>query len=320
MMSASGNQRWIVFHADDFGMSAAVNAGILRAFREGFLTSTSLLANAPAVAEACAAWPELATQLRERAIPSAPMRQSVGDCLNEFDLGVHLNLTQGQPLTTNYPTELLNPQGQFPGIGATFNKLRQLKAPLRQSVMAELQAQIDRVLDLGIRPTHLNGHQYVEMIPEITAMIPELAARYSIPTVRVAKETHLFRTVCCQGRIASFAIGLIKRHYAKRFEKLVTRAGLRTASQFFGTSHAGIVDTATLRLFLRYAQSSKCTEIGLHPGETVIGPVSTSDPWYDPLATTRPHELARLCDAATGDMISRHNLRLGRLSELSAKS
>lgn len=37
----------LVLHADDLGMNRAVTHGILRGFRLGLLTSTSLLANAP---------------------------------------------------------------------------------------------------------------------------------------------------------------------------------------------------------------------------------------------------------------------------------
>lgn len=319
MKTAPGDQRWIVFHADDFGMNAAVNAGILRAFREGLLTSTSLLANAPAITEACAAWPLLTTEVREGAIPSASMRRSAGDCLQPFDLGVHLNLTQGHPLRTDYPAELLGQQGQFPGIGLVFRKLRKPASRFRQPVLAELQAQIERVLELGIRPTHLNGHQYVELIPEVASLMPELAARYSIPIVRVAKEGHLTRTVLSQGRIVPFAVALIKRHYARRFQRQMIRAGLQVPSRFFGTSHAGLVDIPTLIRFLQHSAPHGCTEIGLHPGETVIESASTTDDWYDPLAATRPCELAWLCQESTGELISRHGLRLGRLSDLPAK-
>ena len=114
------NSRWIVLHADDFGMNAAVNEGILRAFRDGLLTSTSLLANAPAAEEACAAWPQLVNELRAGDVASAWRRRQLGDDLRPFDLGVHLNLTQGRPLSGTYPVELLNDRGAFPGSARSF--------------------------------------------------------------------------------------------------------------------------------------------------------------------------------------------------------
>ena len=44
----------LIVNADDFGLTPGVNEGILRAFREGILTSTTLMANAPAFDDAVA--------------------------------------------------------------------------------------------------------------------------------------------------------------------------------------------------------------------------------------------------------------------------
>lgn len=316
MNTATGVQPWIVLHADDFGMNGAVNAGILQAFRDGFLTSTSLLANAPAVSAACAAWPLLLAELREGAIPSTAIRRQTGDNLRPFDLGVHLNLTQGRPLTLNYPAELLGDQGQFPGIGVVFRTLRTVRSRFRQAVLIELQAQVERVQALGVEPTHLNGHQYVEMVPEVASLIPDLAAKYSIPIVRLAKEGALARTVLGQGRVVSYAVALVKRYFAGRFQKLIEREGLIAPSQFFGTSHAGHVDKATLIKFLKFASSCGCTEIGLHPGVPAMESPLITDAWHDPLAAARPAELEWLCDLSNCGLLSSRGLRLGRLTDL----
>ena len=317
MSGDMANSRWIVLHADDFGMNAAVNEGILRAFRDGLLTSTSLLANAPAAEEACAAWPVLVNDLRAGDVASASRRWQLGDDLPPFDLGVHLNLTQGRPLTGTYPVELLNDRGQFPGIGPVFRRLRTAGSRFRDGVRAELQMQIERLVDCGIQPTHLNGHQYVELMPGVAALMPELAKKYSIRIVRVARESHLMRTILMEGRIASFAVALIKRHYARRFQRLSADAGLVAPSRFFGTAHAGRVTRATLRRFLDYSSPTGCTEIGLHPA--VVPGVDArpeSDEWFDPLAATRPDELNWLCEASTCDLFASKGVRLGRLSQI----
>src|SRR3974390_2075132 len=99
----------IALHADDFGFNRAIDAGIVRGFEDGLLTSTSLLANAPEAASALDAWRQLAARQSERILPSMPRRQALGDRDQPFDLGVHLNLTQGRPLTgQNFPDELLD--------------------------------------------------------------------------------------------------------------------------------------------------------------------------------------------------------------------
>ena len=42
----------LILNADDFGMTRGVNEGIVRAHREGILTSTTLMANGPAFDDA----------------------------------------------------------------------------------------------------------------------------------------------------------------------------------------------------------------------------------------------------------------------------
>ncbi|MCB6144124.1 ChbG/HpnK family deacetylase, partial [Lachnospira pectinoschiza] len=42
----------IIINADDFGYSSGVNQGIIKAFREGVLSSTTLMANMPGCDEA----------------------------------------------------------------------------------------------------------------------------------------------------------------------------------------------------------------------------------------------------------------------------
>ena len=96
--------RRVVFHADDFGMNPAVNEGIVTTFRKGLLTSTSLLANAPAAEAACQTWSALTAEFQSGRLPSALRRQQLTEPEQPFDLGIHLNLTQGSPLTgTHFP-------------------------------------------------------------------------------------------------------------------------------------------------------------------------------------------------------------------------
>lgn len=304
--------RSLVLHADDFGMNAAINSGILRSFRDGLLTSTSLLANAPNAAEACNHWPTLIADLHAGSLPSSGLRQRVGDDLSRFDLGIHLNLTQGRPLTSTYPSELLNQQGQFPGIGPVFRQLRAVGSRFREGVRQELSTQIQFMLDHQLAPTHLNGHQYVELIPGVAELVPELIQKFSIPVIRVAREINLFQTVLFKGRVPAFALSLIKRYYAERFRRSPAIAALAAPARFFGTAHAGVIDRGILRRFLKCASPVGCTEIGLHPA---VEPDGNSIPpeWNDPLATARPAELDWLCDAATGELITTYGLRLGRL-------
>ena len=106
----------LILHADDLGMNRAVTAGVLRGFQSGLLTSTSLLANAPGAPQALEQWKALLEEQRAGRLASAAGRKRLDDPLRPFDLGVHLNLTQGRPLSGSYPGELLDAEGRFPGV------------------------------------------------------------------------------------------------------------------------------------------------------------------------------------------------------------
>ena len=313
-----GSTRRVVFHADDFGMNPAVNQGILTGFRNGLLTSTSLLSNAPAAESASQEWPRLVSEFLSAQLHSKEVRQKLDDESRPFDLGIHLNLTQGRPLSgERYPAELLDDSGHFPGIGTVFNRLRRAKSQQVAAVTTELRTQIEWMCDRGLKPSHLNGHQYVELIPAVAATIPDMLRRYSIPVVRVASETGLVRNVLFQGRIQDWGLGLVKRYYADAFRRRMNHANVSFPNRFFGTSHAGRIDLRTLAKFLGPTRELGITEIGVHPGvlPTVEIP-SGSGAWFDPLHKTRAAELAWLCSAQLHDLLTDRGLKLGRLRML----
>ena len=76
-MCGMSKERYVIVNADDFGLSAGVTEGILRAHREGIVTSTTILANMPAAEEAV------------RRLAEAP----------GLGVGVHLNVSQGPVLS-----------------------------------------------------------------------------------------------------------------------------------------------------------------------------------------------------------------------------
>jgi predicted glycoside hydrolase/deacetylase ChbG (UPF0249 family) len=309
--------RRVVFHADDFGMNPAVNEGIVTTFRKGLLTSTSLLANAPAAEAACQTWSALTAEFQSGRLPSALRRQQLTEPEQPFDLGIHLNLTQGSPLTgTHFPNRLLDHQGNFPGVGKLFFRLSRAGATERKLVAAELQAQIEWMFDHGYPPTHLNGHQYIELIPVVSMMIPEIMKRYAIPTVRVAEERGLIPNLLLRGEVTGWCLSLIKRYYAGAFRRRMRGEPCNVPDRFFGTSHAGRIDSQLLSRFLQYSRDASLTEIGVHPASPVLGDdLVANDPWFDPLAAMRPNELNLLCSLKLDQELAKRNLGLGRLGQ-----
>jgi len=307
----------IVLHADDLGMNRAVTDGILHGFRHGLLTSTSLLANAPDAARALEQWKRLAGDHQAGDLPSMSVRRRLDDPARPFDLGVHLNLTQGRPFSgARYPGELLDAAGRFPGVFPLFARLRSSSGRFRAAVQAELEQQVQFLCDHGLRPTHLNGHQYVEMIPQIAPMIPALRERFSIKTVRVAFEPSLFRSTALGGlRLWRWPMGRVKRFFAVRFRARMDALGIAHPDAFYGTVCAGGVDLRVMRLFLHGGRQFPLVEIGLHPAERAAEPVAEewADGWSDPLARLRPNELRLLVSADLPALFEAEHLRLGRL-------
>lgn len=310
----------VVLHADDFGLNQAVTDGILRGFTHGLLTSTSVLANAPYAAPALAAWQQLIRRGPE-CWPSPSMRRELDDLRRPADMGVHLNLTQGRPLTgEKYPAALLDREGRFPGIFALYAALRrgqdQRYAP---QVRDELAAQIAWTVDQGVQPTHLNGHQYVELLPVVSGLLPELLSRFAIPTVRVALEPALARTTLAHGfRLREWMLARVKHYYARQFAASPATAIAAAPQCFFGTAHAGRLNLRTIDLFLSRAGSDRTVEIGMHPGlsDERVRPNEISDGWHDPLSARRPEELALLESPRLAERLKSRRVTLGRLADL----
>lgn len=316
--SITGEIRRVVFHADDFGMNTAVNLGILSAFRDGLLTSTSLLANGPAAETACQEWGRIIVEQASGPLLSSEKRSRVFEPPLPFDLGIHLNLTQGFPLTKErFPAEMLGINGNFPGIGKLFARLNRANSEQLHAVESELYAQVAWMCDHGLRPTHLNGHQYIEMIPQVSQMIPGILRHFSIGTVRVALERGLVRTLLFRGDVAGWGLAQVKRHYAKAFRRHMLRANASFTEHFYGTSHAGRIDRRLISQFLSQSKQAGTTEIGVHPAVRLTAEnLPASDPWFDPLAKSRPMELEWLCDDNLVDELSARGLGLGRLGSL----
>src|SRR5262249_34836467 len=130
----------LIVNADDLGWSEGVNRGIAEAHRRGIVTSASLLANGAAFV--------LAVELAR----TAPA----------LGVGVHLNLSDGAPMAERETvTSLLNDEGEFAG-GPESLLLRMARRGLDLGeVEREWEAQIGKIREAGIEPTHLDGHKHV---------------------------------------------------------------------------------------------------------------------------------------------------------------
>jgi predicted glycoside hydrolase/deacetylase ChbG (UPF0249 family) len=317
--------RRIALHADDLGMNPAVTDGILQGFEQGLLTSTSLLSNAPDAARALDRWRQLEARRSQGSLASMARRQRLQDPAQPFDLGIHLNLTQGRPLTgPRYPAALLAAGGCFPGIFGLFRRLRGHHASMAGGLLAaieeELTCQVQFMLDRGHRPTHLNGHQYIEMLPVVGRVVKSLLENFRIPVVRVAWERSWWQSFLWPGISTSqWLIGGLKKVHAGRFRRQMFGNGVYFADEFFGTMTAGTTSLELIRSFLAAVQDFQLAEIGLHPSAMPAGTMypwsaaSAADGWHDPLAGMRPREREMVVSVELEELLAARGCRLGRL-------
>ncbi|MHB8632108.1 MAG: carbohydrate deacetylase [Candidatus Limnocylindria bacterium] len=142
----------LIVNADDFGRTLRVNAGVLRAHRDGIVTATTLMVNAPGTADAARI---------ARAKPS-------------LDVGVHLTLTFGRPVSDPAAVpSLVEPDGSFPGVPGAF--LGTDRADPDHAIV-EYRAQFARARELiGRPPTHLDSHHWLHDAPALEGAIVALA-------------------------------------------------------------------------------------------------------------------------------------------------
>lgn len=151
----------LIVNADDFGYFASVSRGILACARQGAVTATGVMANGPR-------FDEIIPWLHE--VP-------------QLDVGVHLNLTYGRPISKGCRRKFLALGGRFFPKSVTAGLILRKKLPLAV-VQEEWRAQIERCLAAGLDPRFLNTHEHIHLLPGLVGVILALAHEYGIEAVR----------------------------------------------------------------------------------------------------------------------------------------
>ena len=230
----------LIVNADDFGMSEAVNQGIMEAHERGIVTSASLMATGSAF---------------EHAVALAKARPGLA-------VGVHLTLTEQRPLTGNAAASLVGADGRFPPHLVQFAGWHLRGKVVLAQVRAELDAQIRKVRDAGIAVSHLDGHQHVHVLPGIAAIVAELAAAYGIGAVRYPTErvrAYMLQNLGNVRRLAEqVVLGIVCA--------LSPLRALRRSDSFVGFYYGGRLDEKNLATVLGQLPERGTVELMCHPG------------------------------------------------------
>jgi chitin disaccharide deacetylase len=249
--TAIQSMKQLIVNADDFGLTEDINHGIIAAHRDGLLTSTSLVANGLAFKHAA----------------------TISRTFGQLSVGVHFNLSQGSPVSpANRIPSLVNKQSEL-----YLSPLHLFVAILRkqvnvQDIHTECRAQILKVLEAGIAPTHLDGHLHVHLLPQLSPVVIQLAREFGIRHVRCPTED-LEITLPLIWRINGNGLAALKRSavaygvssFAGRFRAHLRASEFTCPTSFLGLAHTGFLDANALSVLLALVPNGT-TELMCHPG------------------------------------------------------
>jgi predicted glycoside hydrolase/deacetylase ChbG (UPF0249 family) len=219
----------IIVNADDLGMSAEVNEATFDLVSRSRISSATIMANGPAVRDAARG---------ARRFPAC-------------SFGVHLNLTQFEPLTGGSGARLLvDERGHMTRANET---ARPTLARLH-AVYHELCAQVERLASLGVRITHFDSHNHVHTRPQMFPVLKEIQRRYRIRRVRLAKNFYLPDQVCAAGLLRR------KRAYNWALRSMYATQTTDVFTEFLTYCRADAASTRSIRRI----------ELMVHPGAPTL--------------------------------------------------
>lgn len=233
----------LIFHGDDFGLTSGINRGIIRSFKEGLLSSASLVVNGEAAEEAVSL-----------------AKENPG-----LDLGVHLVLCDESPVL---------PPDQVPSIisgGSAFPPRREIvKAILIQRIdyreaEAEWSAQVKKALNAGLLISHLDGHQFVHLFPGLFPVCLRVADKFQIPYVRAS----ILDLMTLEVGLKRLSQWVLLKWWVRVYVSRLLPSHIRTIDSL-GFLHSGgrMSIGAVLRAVdaLGKRRPSSVVEVNLHPG------------------------------------------------------
>lgn len=212
--------------ADDLGLAESINDGIIFLLKNGKIDGASLMANGEAFDDAI---------------------KKSGDL--EDKIGIHFVLVEekslsGTKLPRNYKIFFIK---YFFGL----IKLSDIEK--------ELRAQLDKILNAGIKPNFINSHQHLHLLPGIANIVIKIAVENNIKDIRLVKEP-----IHGRGKLFRKIQLLFLRWLSYLVKTKLIQTGLMFNDTFVGFLNAGDLNQEDIELAksIRYGT----VELGCHPG------------------------------------------------------
>jgi predicted glycoside hydrolase/deacetylase ChbG (UPF0249 family) len=161
----------LIVNADDFGMSVEGNVHTMELLDSGHIQSVSIMPNQPAF---------------EHGI------HMLRDAKLESCCGLHITLDDGPALSERMRNRTSD------GRLAVGKSIFVLNRDLIAAVEAEIEAQVEKMIRAGIRPTHIDSHHHLHTRYSILVATMRVARRYGIPRIRLAGNINFPRSFANQ--------------------------------------------------------------------------------------------------------------------------
>jgi predicted glycoside hydrolase/deacetylase ChbG (UPF0249 family) len=146
----------IIFNADDLGQTQGVNRGILYAYQNGVVNSSSLM---------------VTTDHFEEAVEIIANHK-----LN--NIGLHFNFTEGIPILKTHQT-LVESDERF------IRNVHQKVDANSQEIFAELEAQYDKAIKAGVKINHIDSHHHIHMTHSLRKLFAQFSKKYNLPLRKI---------------------------------------------------------------------------------------------------------------------------------------
>ena len=270
--------RRLIVNADDFGGSHSINQAVVRAHREGILTSASLMVNEPGFAEAVAL---------------ARENPSLG-------VGLHLTLLHGHSaLSRKQIPDLVDDEGRFSFNPVTAGFRYFANRRVETQLFAEIDAQFEKFRQSGLPLDHVNGHLHLHLHPTVFQLLAKNVARWGITHLRLTHDPFWLNARLVPGYwFYRVSHAIIHRALSQRARRVLRRLEIKHTSAVFGLlQNARVDENYLLRLLPK-----------LPPGDSEL--------YSHPSLDQFKHELDALISLKVKALLERLGIRLIRYQDL----
>jgi hopanoid biosynthesis associated protein HpnK len=238
------SRRRLIVNADDFGRSSSINSAVIRAHREGVLTTASLMVNEPACPEAVAL---------------AKTNPSLG-------VGLHLTLLCGHSALPQAAIPgLVNSRSEFTDNSTVAGLRYFFDLRLRGQLRDEIHAQFKRFRETGLPLDHVNGHLHLHLHPVVFRILMKDAEQLGIERVRLTFDPFWLNLRLASGKLLYRASHTLVFHSLSALARSrLKRRGYRHTARVFGLlQNAQVNENYVYRLVQRLPEGD--SELYSHP-------------------------------------------------------